>query len=311
MFTGYDSFSTAPDFESLRLSLRTGDWARLEAELVWLPADRASFAISALAEVDLIEAGLQQGIARLETCPALRTALAMRYITIGWKARTDSESSAVSEAQFATFATWLRQAEQALIGVCARHPDFAPAWVARLITARGLQLGESEARRRYRRLTELSPNNFSGQTQLLQFLSPKWFGTEESAAEFARTTAQSAPPGTNAGALVAIYHLEHWIAIGAGDPGLAYLAQRSVHEELRAAAVYSVLHSTHQMDVVGVEAHSAFAMAYWLGRHLADAATHMQILNGRASEFPWSYALENPSRMVSISQEILAAGRTR
>ena len=82
---------------------------------------------------------------------------------------------------------------------------------ARLITARGLRLGLSEARRRYHRLAEIDPYHLPGQWQYLQQLCPKSGGDWARTHAFARETAEAAPPGSFGPVLVAEAHLEHWL----------------------------------------------------------------------------------------------------
>jgi hypothetical protein len=301
----YDDFETTPELAPLRDAVRSRDWPRAERELASMPADEAPNALHTLAEVAGIEGFLEAAFRAHPGSAFAGTALAMRYTMIGWTARSGAQAADVSQQQFATFTEWLRKAEQLLIEICARHPSFAPAWSARITTARGLELGKSEALRRYRRLTVVSPDEFTAQCQLLQYLLPKWFGSVEEAADFARTTAAAAPAGSNAGALVALFHIERWVELD-GRKSADYMGNAEVQQELRDAATRSVLDPAHRFGPLGVQAHSAFAMAHWLGGEYADAAVHLRLLDGRASEFPWHYALDGPGDLARIRDEVLA-----
>lgn len=293
----FDSFETTPDFAALREAVTARAWARLEALLTALQPDAASFALSALAEVDEIEGFLEAAATENPHSAFANTALAMRHTAIGWAARTQADVSSLAQEPFTIFYEWLHKAEERLIAVCAEFPRFSPAWSARLTTAKGFQLGKSEAWRRYRHLNELSPHDFPAQALLLQHLTPKWMGTAEEAAAFAFDTADAAPPGSHSGALVAIYHIERWLEFGGSERGLTYMAQPAVLNELRRAADRSVLHSGHTLDGPGVVAHNAFAMAFWLGKHQEELLTHLRLLDGRATEFPWSYSAGKPAEL--------------
>lgn len=301
----YDHFHTIPEFAALSTSVRGHSWAPVEIELERMSADLAGFAIASLAEVDGVESFLESALAAHPRSPFARTAMAARYIVIAWSVRTSNVASEVSSQEFARFFEWLARAEQLLLEVCAETPDFAPAWAMRVLSARGLELGKSEAWRRHRKLDSLSPHNFPTQSHMLQYLLPKWFGTMDEAAAFARESTASAPLGSSVGALIAQYHVEQWLAVGAQKPGLAYLQQPQVLAELRDAAARSVLNPAHRLDPIGVVAHNTFLMVFWLGGHNSDAAAHARVLEGRASEFPWSYTLNNPALLEQVYRNVL------
>ena len=308
----YDHFHGIPEFASMSAGVRNATWAPVEAELERMPTDLASYALAALAEVDGVERFLESAVASHPQSAFAKTALAARCIVIAWRIRTSNQAAAVSSQQFAQFFQWLARAEQTLLTVCAETPGFAPAWALRVLSARGLELGKSEAWRRQRKVASLSPHHFPSQTQMLQYLLPKWFGTMDEAAAFAREATAAAPLGSNAGALIAQYHLEQWIAVGAKRQGQAYLQQPEVVAELRDAASRSVLNPGHRPDPIGVEAHSTFLMAFWLGGHHADASAHVHALAGRASAYPWSYTLGSAASLEQVYRDVLAPkGRKR
>jgi hypothetical protein len=293
----YDSFETIPEFATLRDAVSARLWGSVESALAELAPEMSAYGLAMLADVDEAEEFLEASAADNPHSAAAVTALAMRRTAVAWQVRTEADAGEISTEQFTTFYDRLREAEQLLIAVSAEHPAFAPAWYARLVTARGLQLGTSEEWRRYRRLAALSPHDYLAQVQLLQHLLPKWMGTAEEAAAFAFDTAKAAPPGSNSGALVALYHVERWHEFGGGQRGLTYMAQPAVIKELREAAEMSVLHQNHTMDAGGVAAHNAFAMAFWLGKHETDMMKHLQLLDGRATSFPWLYSVRKPAEL--------------
>ncbi|MCS0498965.1 hypothetical protein [Protaetiibacter mangrovi] len=302
----YDTFADIPDYASLRAAVDAGDWRGLEVGLDSLPADEATYAMTLLAEVAGIEAVLEIEHAAHAESAHIATLLAMRRTVQAWEARTRRQSADVEPERFAAFLSLLRESEIMLIAVCGAHPNFAPAWAARITNARGLQLGASEMRRRARRHADLSPHDLTAQGAQLQYLLPKWFGTDDDAAAFARGCAAAAPEGSTAPAIVAVYHLERWLETGGRAAGTAYLSRPEVLAELRASAARSVLHVAYRPTPLGVVAHSAFLMAFWLAGAHADAAVHVRALDGRASEFPWRYAIDEPSELGRIRAEILS-----
>ncbi|MER7508847.1 hypothetical protein ABTX82_10875 [Streptomyces lavendulae] len=211
----------------------------------------------------------------------------------GWEIRSNLGAEHVTQHQFDSFHSHLRKAEILLIDVCAEHPDSALAWYLRLITARGLELGQSEARRRYERLAEHHPHHYSGQTQLLQQLCPKWGGTWEEAEGFALTCAGAAPEGNPNGALVATFQMERYLETAEKQgkrAAAAYLSEPAQHTALREAASRSVLHAAARPGAYqSVAAHNAFAAAHSAAGRPEEAAPHFRALGDRANRHPWGY----------------------
>lgn len=284
-----DPFDALPELGPLRTAAENRDWAATRAFFASLDSvDKVSVASGAVANVWGTETYLEQASADRPADPLPRTLLAERYIRLGWKARSAARAQHVTPEQFKEFHAWLRKAEALLIEVCAEQPGYAPAWTARLLTARGLELGQSEARRRYDRLSEHHPHHFRAQSQLLQQLCPKWGGSWEAAHGFAQESASAAPNGSHSGVLVAEAHIEHrWDLEGAA--AAEYLRNVSVRNDLRHAAQVSVLHPDHRPGWHWIDGHSTFALAFSLGGHLEDAAPHFTALGNTASESFWQY----------------------
>ena len=284
-----DPFDAVPDLAPLHAAAWDGDWAATQAffEKITSIGD-VSFAAALLAGVDRAEWYLEKAAKARPDDPLPRTLLAERYIHLGWRARGHAPAENVSWDQAELFHDWLRKAELLLIEVCAEQPSYAPAWTARLATARGLGLGQSEARRRYDRLAEHHPHHFPAQSRLLKQLCPKWGGSWEAAHGFAQECAGAAPDGSHASVLVAEAHIEHWRDLE-GAEAAEYLRNPPVRDELRAAARASVLHPDHRRDWHWTRGHSTFALAYSLGGHLADAARHFTALGDTADESFWRY----------------------
>ncbi|MFF3498663.1 hypothetical protein [Streptomyces sp. NPDC003247] len=285
----FDPYDNAPELVPLRDAARAGDWPAVQACFRrFRSVDEVSSAASVLADITGVRKLLERAVAESPGDPLPRTLLAHRYVSLGWDIRGSARAQHVSRSQFERFHAWLRRAEQLLIEVCAEQPAYAPAWTVRLMTARGLELGQAEARRRYDRLSAHHPHHYAAQTQLLQQICPKWGGSWDAAHGFARECAAAAPDGTNAGALVALAHVEHWLDLE-GTEGGAYMRGVPVRDDLRFAAQVSVLHPSYRPDGNAIGAHSAFAFAFSIGGHFADAAPHFAFLGDRASEFPWQY----------------------
>jgi len=302
----FDPFDTLRELAPLRTAAANGDWGATRAFFADLDsAEMVTFAADVLGDTAGVETYLEQAAADAPADPLPRTLLAWRYIHLGWETRGRAAATHVTPEQFDQFHTLLRKAERILIEVCAEQPDSAPAWTARLLTARGLGLGLSEARRRYDRLSAHHPHHYPAQTQLLQQVCPKWGGSWEAAHGLAQECASAAPDGSHAGALVALAHLERWVDLD-GAALKAYLRDVSVRNDLRSAARISVLHHDYRPGWHWIDAHSAFAMAFSLGGHFEDAAPHFAALGDRAAEFPWRYLHDPKAAFVEYRTSALA-----
>ncbi|WP_030742263.1 hypothetical protein [Streptomyces sp. NRRL F-5135] len=304
----FDPCVTMPSLQRLRTAVKAGDWPATESFIASLPdEDDRAFAASLAARIKGAEKFLERVVGERPGEPLPRALLAERYIHIGWDIRSGARAQYVSGEQFRQFHAWLRRAEHLLIELCAEHPAYALAWRARLISARGLELGQSETRRRYDRLVEHHPHHFNGQQQLLQKLCPKWGGGWELAHGFARECAAAAPPGSLVGVLVAEAHLEHWLDLDSGADE-RYLRDPAVRDELVAAAAASVWHPDFHPGFHAIGAHGTFAATLSLGGHYAEAAPHFRELGNNASESPWNYLGDKEAAFIKHRTTALAKG---
>ncbi|WP_151771750.1 hypothetical protein [Streptomyces abyssomicinicus] len=290
-----DPYELLPEMAELRTAVAGRRWPAVQAFFdARTPADQ-TYAAVLVSETAGVESFLAEAAAAHPAAPLPRTLLAYRQVVIGWDIRSADRARNVSRDQFRKFHDWLRKAEQLLIDVCAEQPAFPLAWYVRLITARGLELGQSEARRRHDRLAAVSPHHHAAQSQLLQQLCPKWGGTWELAHGFARECASAAPDGSDCAVLVADAHIEHWLDLPSSEDE-AYMRGVPVRDDLRFAAEVSVWHPAYRPDANWISAHNTFAMAFSLGGHLQDAARHFAVLGDRACRSPWNY-LGDPKAM--------------
>lgn len=248
--------------------------------------------IRTAAEVTGLEGVLQQQRRRDPADLTAALLLAAHHIELGWAARSGARAEYVSGDQFAVFHDHLRIAERQLIEVTAYDPGNLAAWTFRLMTARGLQLGQSEARRRYDQAAKQSQHHLAAQTQLLQQLCPKWGGSLEQLHAFATEKAYASPPGTLNAVLVVEAHLEHWATLS-GRPAGAYLANPTVRADVVRAAAHSVLNPAAQAGYSWVVAHSYFALYFSLCGDHAAAAVHFRAMGAYAAVEPWTYYLPN------------------
>ncbi len=161
------------ELAELRRRAVGGDLVGALADLTSLRANHAddhSLASLVLAETDGIDGPLDRLLAEHPWDREARGLWAHRAIVSGWAIRTGRQAQDIGAEQFAAFHERLRAAEQVLIRLCAEDPADVHAWCLRLITARGLELGHGESRRRYDRLRAVDPHHVVGQRVFLQVL---------------------------------------------------------------------------------------------------------------------------------------------
>lgn len=305
----FEVASAFPEAAWLRQAAAVGDWASIRQYVDSLPqgTDR-SFAVRVLAEVPEGEQPLRELVAADPYDVFALTVLGAREIEAGWEIRTAARAEHVSRNQFAAFHAHLREAEKLLIRATALDPSNDAAWAERLNTARGLQLGQNEARRRYDRLAAHHPYHFTGQARLLQQLCPKWGGSWQAAHDFAQECLRGAPAGALNGGLVAEAHLEHWLDLRAGQERTEYLRQPHVHAELVEAAEHSVSHPHFRPAYGWVTVQGCFAALFSLIGDRPRAAAHFRALGNLATEYPWSYLGKPADAYVKYRDAALGTG---
>ncbi|GAA0259115.1 hypothetical protein [Cryptosporangium japonicum] len=248
-----------PELRLFPAATRAGDWPAIAAGFQQLGGwQAATVAIDLIADVHGADQFFRQVVAR-DPSPMAATILGRCLIHAGWRIRTAARASQVSRQQFDALHAHLRDAERALMDVTARDPRALLAWESRLTTARGLELGVAEGRRRYDRLARVAPHHFWAQSFFLQHACPKWGGSWEEAFGFARQCAAAAPPGGMHGALVATVHLERWASL-TGDESTQHVLD--ARPEVWAAAQRSVLHPAFRREPGWVFAVNAFAFFF-------------------------------------------------
>ncbi|GAA2377487.1 hypothetical protein Cme02nite_20580 [Catellatospora methionotrophica] len=276
-----------PEVADVRSWCRQGDWAALSGHFARLPTvDDAYFTARIVGDQPEADTFLPDVAQASPTDPLPRVLLAARAIGLAWQARTGARD--VSRDRLDRMHAHLRRGEQLLIDVTARDPADGVAWALRLTNARGLELGQAEARRRYDRLARHHPHMHGAQAQLLQQLCPKWGGSWAAAFAFARTAAADAPEGGLHAGLLAQAHVERWRELRGGEQA-AYFRRPDVVAELADAAARSVLHPSYRPVYGWVTTHNLFAAAFSLAGEHRRARVHFDALGDLADRFPWAY----------------------
>ncbi|MFI9163131.1 hypothetical protein [Kitasatospora aureofaciens] len=225
-----------------------------------------------------------------------RSLLAYHHIRTGWKIRSGYRAQHVSRDQFEEFHDYLRRAERLLIEAVGIDPSHTLGWHLRLMTARGLELGQSEAKRRYDRLAAHHPGHYPAQSQLLQQLCPKWGGSWEAVHGFADECRRTAAPGGLGAVITVEAHLEHWADLSDAEQH-TYWWREGVLESLVEAAEGSVLHPGFERNLSWIRAHTQFAAAFSFSGQPLLAAPHFEALGDLTTEYPWDMISGQPDAL--------------
>ena len=311
-----DRLAALPEIRPVLDAANAKDWAALDAGFGAL-TDPATH-LTAVSEVaKTVERGFLEEVAAAHpTSPLAATLLARRLVADGWEIRTGAWGTDVSAEQWNAFNEHLHRAEQLLIEVTARQPGYTSAWTERLHTARGLSLGQAEARRRYDKIAKVAPHLYGAQNAMIQQLCPKWSGSYESMHAFAVECTTASPPGSVNGAVVAAAHIEHWLMLlrDGGSGAAEYIRSSPVQQQLTWAAEHSVLNPAFRPAPGWVGAHCAFAMAFSLADNYPAAATHFNALlagGNLADEAPFNYLGDPSEEFVKYRKRAFEKGSRR
>jgi hypothetical protein len=296
------------DVAAVRLALAGGDWPAAVEVIARLRGDTRTTLI------DIVGADADRDfLAAVHAAdPGDTTAAALlgtRMINDAWTARTALRAKHVSAERFARFHATLREAEDMLVETCALDASDPAIWTARLSTARGLELGQSEARRRYDRLAALDPYPVSGQRRLLQQLCAKWGGSIEAMHAFAAEATSGLPDGAHGWVLIADAQFEHMQELLSNNRRET-IRSRASRAVLRAAADRSVLHPSFAHTLGWVDIANTFAMVLTFAGELRRAHQVFTMIGPWVGERPWSMFDGNPKSQF-LAMRARAAGPRR
>ncbi|MFD3538131.1 hypothetical protein ACFWUQ_01335 [Streptomyces sp. NPDC058662] len=278
-----------PEVRRVREAAAAADWTTVRAVLEARPesADRTEL-LWAVGDTAGVERWMPAVVEAEPEAALPRLVAGVRHISWGWEARTGARAAHVSSEQFEVFHARLRTAERWLYEAAEREPQWISPWYGLQITGRGLQVEKTVARRRFEATVRRDPHHLGAHQQRLQQLCEKWGGSHEEMHAFARASAFGAPPGTHLGQLVAIAHIEHWLALDSGPDG-AYMARPEVAASLRQAADHSFRHPDFVLRETWLPVVNTFAMAFSLAGDRVAARECFRLTDGCVSRFPWYY----------------------
>lgn len=304
----FDAAAAYPQVAAARGALAAGDWPALRALVDAQDAHGRTVLVGAVGDTPDAEPLLRKALAEQPDDPVAAATLGAHLIRAGWRIRTASRAQDVSREQFVQFFDHLRRAEQILIEATARHPQDAAAWTQRVTSARGLQLGQAEARRRYDRLAAAHPHHLPAQGSLLQQFCPKWSGSWEKAYTFARECADAAPAGAPNAVLVVEVHLGQAFDHGTLSAARAFLRGQQVRAAIHDAAQRSIWHREFRHGWGWVQVRSTFALAFCLMQEWTPAAQQFAALGHLGDESMFGYFGDSVAQFQRFREKAYAKG---
>jgi hypothetical protein len=294
-----------PELTRLAQAVRAADWSTVEAFFAGRtdPDDRVSAAwmVTGMDEsAPLLEAHANGTLGR--------TLHGIRLVLEGWNIRTEARARHVSREQFAGFHEYVSRAERVLIDATALNPDDIVAWTERVVIARALSFGQSEARRRYDRIGRHAPHVLCAQRQLLQKLCPKWGGSFDAAEAFVRERVAAAPEGSPVPALIVEFHTERWLEGGTKSGLVRYMSDPAVRADVRAAAERTVWNPQFRPGLLKYEVHNLFAFTFSAMDEPRLAAQEFAAIGACATRSPWSYLGDKETVFTEHRAAALARG---
>ncbi|MEH1167049.1 hypothetical protein V6V47_16865 [Micromonospora sp. CPCC 205539] len=285
----FDPGAAYPEVNDLHKALVAADWPAVQAVFANRDHGHRAMLVGMAGERSGTEPFLRRVYDHDPTDALAGALLGNSLIRTGWRIRSSYRAQHVSREQFDQFHDHLRRAEQVLIDVTARHPADSAAWTQRITIARGLELGQAEARRRYDRLAQHHPHHAPAQSSLLQKLCPKWSGDWDRAFAFARECGQAAPEGAPNAVVLAEAHLERWLDFDTDRERIAYVHSAPVIAEIMQAGLRSVLHPAYVDRDDWVWIRSVFALMFSLTGQWGPAASQFTVLGNLGTDYPWDY----------------------
>lgn len=210
-----------------------------------------------------------------------------------WNVRGGGGAETVGEDAWPVFHRMLEEADERgrqALDLVADHPG-AATW--RLVSGRGLGLPSDEWWHRFEVARRRRPTLYPAHFHMLQALCEKWYGTHDLMLDFGRRVARESPVGDPLPAVLALAHLELWLATASGG------APQQLRDRARAEDTALLRQVSDAWLATGeaasahpraLEAHQLFGWFFQDDR--SRAAAHLSRVGGRIAFFPWQYYKE-------------------
>ena len=217
--------------------------------------------------------------AALAKAPAAKTVRliyrGLIYKQYAWEARGNGFSNTVSPENFQKFHDRLLEADKALREAWTLNPRHTWIPTVMLDVAKGLELDRQVMELWFERAMTLDENNFWVCRAKLDWLSARWYGSNEETVAFGRACRDTRNMASGIPLLLAAAHLDvyRWLP---KERQKDYIASKEVWNDLH--GVYEDYLAQYPNDRL---ARTRYACFSWLSGHYAEAARHFKTLGDR------------------------------
>jgi hypothetical protein len=206
-----------------------------------------------------------------------------------WQARGSGRAAVVKPDAWPVFHERLVTADQELGRAAALDPADPTPHVIALTVARGLSLGQAEARRRFDEVHRRDPFNAAACSSMIQATSRKWGGSTGAMLDFARWASGAAPDGHSAHKAIPLAHIEVWLDQSSAQQRRQYFEQPQVRAEIREAAARSIWSPRYRGGLLAWSDRNVFAFCFSRTGDGREALEQMRLIGQRVTRFPWEY----------------------
>lgn len=271
--------------------LARGQWQELhdflEATTEW---DLRYFYVTELARISGRPQWLDEWVAERpgSALPLLFRGSHSKYVA--WQARFAAGAGTMQEDALLLFHGRLVVADRDLAAAAALDERDPNPWAESVAVAGGLSLGQPELRRRFEEAHRRDPFNGAASVNMR-------CESNEATLQFARWVSGEAPDGHTVHKVVALAHIELWLASPSGEAQQAYFRSQAVKQEVLAAARRSILSPDYRRSgsVLSWQDRNVFAFCFRLMGEYGAQLEQMRLIGPHVLEFPWVY-LGEPAR---------------
>lgn len=196
----------------------------------------------------------------------------------------------------------LHDAFEDLVRAAEQLPDDPTPLAWQIYCAKGLGFDVQATADILRRVIKLDPQHRPAHSFFLDFIAPKWHGSDDKRFSFARKAVAGSPPGSVMHVLICEAHLDA-AAFGEGSPGgdegvRSYLSRPEVAEEIRAANA-RCFGGSHRASIETPRTRAYFAYTLWKAGLHEEAAQHLRVIGKSSPWMPFSRNLPGYKHSVS------------
>jgi hypothetical protein len=281
-----------PAVPQLAAQLQARQFEQFEQTFAQLTVDERFIALSALAQSDFADDGIDDWVASSTSFIApLFKGTAVLYRA--WQVRGGRVAAEVSAETFDAFEAMLEQSWGHLI-TAHRRAENEPEPLTRLIpVAMGLGVSRDTLDSIFEGYKKTGVPHLGATMYMVEAVSPKWLGSREEVFAFARAHAEHFPQQTVG---IAYAHVEHWIyenKIRCNEASETYFSRKDVQQEI--CDCWQQEHCfANRTDYFRFAALNTYAFCFLMMQDDARLTDALNLIGHYCTPKPWEYVSLDP-----------------